>query len=140
MISSDTGAPYEHQPNPDPEQPQTVDPLAELAEPEPDAEPEPEASVETSVVGWVAAVRKESGVTQGQIAEMMKTGQNGVSDIERGANTNPKVETLARYIDAVAKATDTPVRLVISVERLDPDKGWTRTASETVTPRDDTAP
>ena len=57
-----------------------------------------EFDIEYEVAREVAKARKESGLTQSELAAAMGTTQSVISRIERGANVS--IETLDRYVSA----------------------------------------
>lgn len=78
------------------------------------ADPEAKAAFEDAVARSDLAelmrkARKDSNLSQAEVAEMMGTTQSAVSDFERG-ETDPQLSTIQRY----ARAIGSKVRIVIS--------------------------
>ncbi|MGH3489287.1 MAG: helix-turn-helix domain-containing protein [Actinopolymorphaceae bacterium] len=59
-----------------------------------------DAHARADLLAGCVRLRKESGVTQAQVARAMGTTQSAVSDLEAGA-TDPQLTTVQRYARAV---------------------------------------
>jgi predicted transcriptional regulator len=59
-----------------------------------------DAGVRSQVIGDLLAARKASGHSQSYVANVMRTTQSAVSELEGGA-TDPRLSTLQRYSRAV---------------------------------------
>jgi transcriptional regulator with XRE-family HTH domain len=62
--------------------------------------------------GYLIHQRVEMGLSQTRVAELMRTSQSNVSELEKGQVRNPGVETLARW----ARAVGVELELVVTIK------------------------